>query len=147
LVYRQKQFGSRITIGGTTHYSSSAKAHRVANEYPIGKTVEVAYDPENPAAGVLDAGVNMGSYLAIILGVVFSLVGLLMAVIPGFKLFAAMFAISSSLKSEPQGIQPYAGSTQQHQWEHTESNDNHRGRKPVGAASGGNEIGDGFTIN
>lgn len=144
-VHGQKHFSSKMGIGGTTSYSSSAKAHSIANEYPVGSQVKVTYDPQNPGYGVLNPGLKANSYLPVVFGIVFLLIGLVMSFVPAFKLVAASFAIGSTLKSN---------STQQNHFpnqetlpENPNSVRNTTEWQPIGAGANADEISEGFTIS
>ena len=68
--------GTRISL---TDYSSSRNyAEGLAEEYPVGKTVQVHYDPADPTKSVLETGANWVQYLLMGMGCCFGLVPLFM---------------------------------------------------------------------
>ena len=64
------------------NYSSSNRenADSIVAEFPVGKTVPVFYDPENPESAVLKMGGNFLTYLPLGIGSVFALVGGVVAI-------------------------------------------------------------------
>jgi hypothetical protein len=46
--------GSRIQFGSATSYLRKGRAEAAVSRYPVNCPVTVYYDPENPAAAVLD---------------------------------------------------------------------------------------------
>ena len=73
-------------IGATSSSSNSSGAYKVANQYPEGSTVTVAYNPEAPEEAVLEPGVFLESKILWYVGLVFMILGLLMAGWPLLKL-------------------------------------------------------------
>jgi hypothetical protein len=65
---------STVSFG---QYGSSSRNHalQIVNRYPVGKTIEVHYDPDRPESAVLEPGVSFSSYLGLGLGGVFAVVG------------------------------------------------------------------------
>jgi hypothetical protein len=72
--------GDTISFGENT-YSSKRKAEGISADYPVGKAVTVYHDPLEPEVSVLEPGVSGGSYIALAVGVVFILIGLITAVL------------------------------------------------------------------
>ena len=71
-------------------YGSSNRNHarQIVNRYPVGKTVDVHYDPDKPESAVLEPGVSLSSYLGLGMGSVFGVAGatlLIIAVASGRK--------------------------------------------------------------
>ena len=68
--------GGTVTFGD---YGSSDPAHAsgIVSRYPVGKTVQVYYDQENPKTSVLEAGTRWSSFVGIGAGLLFSIVGIL----------------------------------------------------------------------
>jgi hypothetical protein len=62
---------------GQNSYSSSRQAEAEANRYPVGRQVEVFYEPGRPENAVLEPGASMGSYLGLGLGGTFLTIGLI----------------------------------------------------------------------
>jgi len=62
-------------------YSSSnrARAQGIVDRYPVGKTVQVYYDPNTPETAVLESGTSWSCYLPIGLGIIFTIVGALVS--------------------------------------------------------------------
>ncbi len=52
----------------TVSHKNSGRAMQVVNRYPVGKQVDVYYDPGNPAFAVLQRGVKTSTYLGFVLG-------------------------------------------------------------------------------
>lgn len=79
------------TVAGTIYncntvsfgqYGSSNRNHarQIVNRYPVGKTVDVHYDPEKPASAVLEPGVSLISYLALGAGIMVGLAGAMLLI-------------------------------------------------------------------
>ncbi len=49
--------------------------------YPVGKKVTVYYDPKDPTYCLLEPGISYQSYIAFIIGVVFIIIGIVIAVV------------------------------------------------------------------
>ncbi len=68
--------GTRVSFGDYT--SNSRMAVRVLiRDYPINKTVQVYYNPQDPSMCVLERKLGLGSYVALIVAIMFGLAGLL----------------------------------------------------------------------
>ncbi len=67
---------SRINFGGKTG-GMKWLAQRTVDRYPVGKTVKVHYNPEDPTYAVLEAGITWGSILLFLMGVIFFAPGVL----------------------------------------------------------------------
>jgi hypothetical protein len=72
--------GSRVSFG---HYDTAdeADAARVVKRYPAGTNVKVHYMPGNPGESVLEPGTRGLPWLLLALGIVFGLVGLVLAAV------------------------------------------------------------------
>ena len=68
--------GDRISFSGGSS-SNRTRAYRITNQYPEGAEVAVHYDPEDPQESVLQPGATWKTYIVLVMGVVFSLVGVL----------------------------------------------------------------------
>lgn len=66
---------------GENSYSTRRRAEEIAANYPVGKRVTVAYDPNEPGQSVLEPGVTGGSYIVLGVGAVFVAVSLLILII------------------------------------------------------------------
>ncbi|MDH3217219.1 MAG: DUF3592 domain-containing protein [Candidatus Krumholzibacteria bacterium] len=79
LSYRYDVDGLRYTSDTVSfgEYGSDDPEHArdVVHRYPEGKEVEVHYNPTDPEVAVLEPGVSRSSYLALGLGLVFSITG------------------------------------------------------------------------
>jgi len=64
---------------GENSYSSRNKAEGIAATYPVGRQVTVYYDPNQPVKAVLEPGVSGGSYIVLGIGVLFFLIGVIVA--------------------------------------------------------------------
>ena len=85
----------RYTVDGVEYTSSrrcfgdygstEKRAERVVRAYTVGQTVSVHYDPQHPEASVLEPGANWAILAALVMGVVFFIIGILglLGVFPG----------------------------------------------------------------
>lgn len=69
--------GRQIKFGENS-YSSRRQAEEIANRYPVGDSVAVYYEPENPEKTALEPGVTAGSYIVFGIGAIFVLVSLVL---------------------------------------------------------------------
>lgn len=73
--------GENVAFG--QHSSSShTKMQQIANRYPAGKTVLVAYKPDDPFVAVLEPGATHESYFLLWFGGIFAVAGLGILAIP-----------------------------------------------------------------
>ena len=72
--------GHTIKFGENT-YDNKRKADGIVADYAIGKTVIVYYDPLEPERSVLEPGASGGSFIALAIGVLFLVIGLVTAVL------------------------------------------------------------------
>lgn len=70
----RKYSSDKVTIMPTK--GTRDKAQRQVNKYPVGKTISVHYDPNEPEFAVLEPGRTGYIYLPFILGAVFATIGL-----------------------------------------------------------------------
>lgn len=71
-------FGARnITEGG---YWAEKKAHRMVAKYPVGRSVQISYDPARPESSVLEVRSAIANMLAFI-GVLFLVTGVVAAAV------------------------------------------------------------------
>ena len=82
--------GDKVSFGGAVGGNRN-KASEVVAQYPIGKNITVYYDPNNHEDAVIER--RMGSKGFLIIGVVFTLVGICTACIGGI---VAIMAIANS---------------------------------------------------
>ncbi|MBL4884939.1 MAG: DUF3592 domain-containing protein [Planctomycetaceae bacterium] len=80
-----------IRYDGDWGSSNSSYAHKTVREYPIGKQVDIYYDPENVTEAVLEPGVTWASYSILGFGLIFFLVGSVILLGAGGSLLFAMF--------------------------------------------------------
>jgi hypothetical protein len=80
---------SNVSFGGGFSSSSSGWANKLVNRYPVGKEIDVHYDPEEPGNSVLEPGTNWTSYIVYGIGLLFLAIGVLVA---GTSLFYVGFA-------------------------------------------------------
>ncbi|OHA46106.1 MAG: hypothetical protein A3A80_00685 [Candidatus Terrybacteria bacterium RIFCSPLOWO2_01_FULL_44_24] len=68
--------GSRVTFGD---YDSSDPAHAsgIVMRYPVGESVQVYYDPDEPKTSVLEPGTSWSSFVGLGAGGIFSLIGII----------------------------------------------------------------------
>jgi hypothetical protein len=62
--------GERIKFGENS-YGSRSRAEAIAAGYPVGRQVEVYYEPANPSNAVLEPGLSAGSYIVLGIGLLF----------------------------------------------------------------------------
>lgn len=69
-----KYIGSTVAFGD---YGSSDPAHagNIVSRYPVGKSVKVYYNPDDSQTSVLEPGARWSSFMGLIIGIIFSLVG------------------------------------------------------------------------
>jgi hypothetical protein len=91
-VLGQAYNGSKIAFGFNPSYSNQSKAQATAARYPVGSAVAVYYDPANPSDAVLERQAS-GSNVALILGIIFIVVGVCIAC--PLVLFAVTSAFST----------------------------------------------------
>ncbi len=77
--------GGRIAFGASKGFSSRAGAEKVLERYPVGATVTVYYNPDNPADAVLEREMRGGGSLLF--------VGFAFALATACLLFAALLAL------------------------------------------------------
>ena len=71
----QEYTGERVAFGiGTSN--RSADARKIVNQYPSGQTVEIHYNPIDPSEAVLETDVGGFAIIALIVGAIIFLVGL-----------------------------------------------------------------------
>lgn len=74
------------TVNGMTYmngtvafgdYSSSDPSHAsgIVSRYPVGKSVKVYYDPDDPKTSVLEPGAGWSSFMGLIVGIAFAIIG------------------------------------------------------------------------
>ena len=73
---------SRISFSDFDYANNTRQdvAQKVVSRYPVGAAVDVYYDPGDPGNSVLENGVKMAVFVPIILGIVFSLVGVALGI-------------------------------------------------------------------
>ena len=66
--------GSTVAFGD---YSSSDPSHagNIVSRYPVGKSVKVYYDPDDPKTSVLESGAGWSSFMGLIVGIAFAAIG------------------------------------------------------------------------
>lgn len=80
------EIGYTYTVDGTTYdgdrvnfgeYGSSNSSHArsVVRRYPVGQSVEVRYDPADPATSCLEAGMSLSTWFVPGFGALFAVVG------------------------------------------------------------------------
>lgn len=78
----------KIGVGMVVSTSGTKKAQETLARYPVGSTVKVYYDPNNPADSVLEQ--KASSNLTLILGIIFLAVGLCMVLPIGIVLLVGI---------------------------------------------------------
>ena len=79
--------GDKISFGGSVGGSRN-KADEIVAQYPVGKNLTVYYDPNNPEDAVIER--KMGSKGFLIIGIVFTLVGICSACVGGVIAIASV---------------------------------------------------------
>jgi len=92
----QKLDSDNVFFGGDYSSSSRSDASGTVNRYPVGKEVEVFYDPDEPSNSVLEPGAKWMSYMVYGIGMVFLVVGLLVVIGPLCYLVLAAFVIGGA---------------------------------------------------
>ncbi|WP_162459021.1 DUF3592 domain-containing protein [Desulfosarcina ovata] len=73
----RKYSSTRIAFGVGESGGSMKWAQKIVNKYPVGKTVTVYYNPQDPPYGVLESGTTWRSIVLLLAGAVFFIVGVL----------------------------------------------------------------------
>jgi hypothetical protein len=68
---------SKVTVGDPPFTSNISPAKRIQAEYPVGKTVEVHYDPEAPSSSALRPGIQGSDILLLVITGIFPFIGIL----------------------------------------------------------------------
>jgi hypothetical protein len=89
----KKMSGETVYFGDNVSSSSRTTASETVSKYPTGKEIQVYYSPESPDECVIEPGTTWSSYFVLILGSIFGVVGLLVALGTGFTLFGGGLAI------------------------------------------------------
>ena len=72
--------GDKLFYGAVKLSKSTAKKY--CDRYPYGAVVDVHYNPENPKQSVLETGIGVRSYMALIIGLVITAFGIYLFVSP-----------------------------------------------------------------
>jgi len=83
----------RISFGGTS--TSMGAAKELVGRYPKGAEVDVYYDPDDPEQAVLESGKQASSYIPLGVGVLFTIVGSVIAI----------FALVGKIRLEANGVE------------------------------------------
>jgi len=70
--------GSRVDYGMESRSSKQTRADEIVALYPVGEEVLVYYDPSDPSEAVLEPGVGAGAFIFPLIGVLFTMIGLVM---------------------------------------------------------------------
>jgi Protein of unknown function (DUF3592) len=71
----RKYISHRIAFGTGETGGSEKWARKIVNKYPVGKTVTVYYNPQDPNYGVLESGFTWRSVIIFLSGILFFVVG------------------------------------------------------------------------
>jgi len=74
----KKLTSSKVTVGDLPSDSNMSAAKRIQNEFPVGSSVVVFYDPEVPASTALKPGIQKNDVLLAFITSVFPLIGILL---------------------------------------------------------------------
>jgi len=67
---------SSDNIDGLANGSSNPEpANKTVLEYPVGRQIEVYYNPSNPKSALVDRSVSLWNYAIVLLGLIFSSIG------------------------------------------------------------------------
>ncbi len=69
----------QLNIIGSASSRDPSYIQGLVNQYPVGESVQVYYNPATPSQAVLQPGVQSGSYALVVFGLIFALVGLFVA--------------------------------------------------------------------
>ena len=81
-VFGQIYSGQQISFGANTGYSNQRKTQEILAKYPLGANITVYYDPNAPENAVLER--HVGGKVALIIGILFSLIAICTACFGGF---------------------------------------------------------------
>lgn len=73
---KNKVFRSDNVYFGQGGSSNSSQAYDVVNRYPKGKKITVYYKPDNHEIAVIEPGATWSSYMILVGGIIFSVVGI-----------------------------------------------------------------------
>jgi hypothetical protein len=68
--------GRGIAFGHTANLALPGEAERLVTRYPAGEPVTVHYNPTRPQEAVLEQGAGCGAYSALVIGILFIIVGM-----------------------------------------------------------------------
>jgi len=71
---------SKVTVGDPPFTGSISPAKRIQNYYPVGKNVDVFYDPEVPSSSALRPGIQKNDILLAVITGIFPLMGILILI-------------------------------------------------------------------
>lgn len=91
--------GDRVWVGATGSSSMRSFADKAVARYPVGKQVEVYYNPEEPGSCVLEPGATWTSYLPVGIGGLFCLIGMFVTAGLMLKLVAGIFFLGGAADS------------------------------------------------
>jgi hypothetical protein len=80
-VDNQKYIGKKISLASKSHKSKHS-AQKIIDKYSLGTNVNVYYNPKKPQDALLVTGVTLGSYIPIIVGIIFTIGGAVAAFKP-----------------------------------------------------------------
>lgn len=94
-VGNQQWEGDSVWFG---QYSSSSRSeiNRTVTQYPVGRTVDVYYQPDDPANSVLQPGATTSSYIVFSIGMVFLAIGSLLVLATVLKGFFVVTVMATS---------------------------------------------------
>jgi hypothetical protein len=73
----QRTFTSRnIAFGHAANLALPGEAERLVARYPAGEPATVHYNPDRPHEAVLEPGMGCGAYVALVMGLLFLIVGI-----------------------------------------------------------------------
>ncbi len=73
----RKQSSSKVRIGSISKTNSKSRAQKTVDKYKVGSTAKAFYDPNDPKMAILEPGLSFYSVTATIIGLVFSILGVL----------------------------------------------------------------------
>jgi hypothetical protein len=90
---------SKVTVGDPPFTSNISPAKRIQADYPVGKSVDVYYDPEVPSSSALRPGIQKNDILLAVITGIFPLMGILIF-ISGIKTKAKKSTTENSGNSQ-----------------------------------------------
>ena len=72
-----KHSSSKVWIGGLSRTNRKSRSQKIVDKYKVGSTAKAFYDPNDPRMAILEPGLSHASVTVTIIGLVFSILGVL----------------------------------------------------------------------